>query len=60
MDYKQLAVRLRPEVWQGLTDWSRKTRINKTVGVEMAIRAICERDGITIDDEPRQPKDYAE
>jgi|TARA_R110000803_G_scaffold198910_1_gene262792 predicted transcriptional regulator len=36
--HKQIAIRLRAEVWDALDDYWVKTRISKTAIVEMAIR----------------------
>lgn len=48
MEYRQLNVRVRPEVFEALTMWTIKTRISKAVGVEMAVRKLCEDGGITV------------
>jgi len=49
MEYKQLNVRVRPEAFDALSMWAIKTRISKAVGVEMAVRKLCEEAGIKVE-----------
>jgi hypothetical protein len=56
MEFKQLSIRIDSKVYDMLTQWHLRSRISKTVGVELALKEFIARhpDGVSTQDLPNR------